>query len=214
MDTVVRIFAAIADTQECSIELAHHTRKQAAGASSDYVADDMRGASAIKDAVRAARMLNQMTQKDAEEVGIEEHERTGYFRVDRVKGNNAPPAKAVWRRFVNVELPNSDDVGVVVPWDYPGQGQPTAEMVAAAHDAEMVFLALLARFTLEGRNVVASGGRTFAPSVFAREPEARSAKISKRRLADAMGELFRRGKIRVQEVRTGHRNIARAIVIV
>ena len=76
----------------------------------------MRGASAIKDAVRAARMLNQMREKDAADVGIPEHERTAYFRVDRVKGNNSPPRQAVWRRFVNVELPNTDEVGVVVPW--------------------------------------------------------------------------------------------------
>jgi hypothetical protein len=99
----VRIFAAIADAQNCAIELAHHTRKLLAGSTSDYVVDDMRGASAIKDAVRAARTLNQMAEKDAEAVGIPEHERSAYFRVDRVKGNNAPPSKAVWRHFVNVE---------------------------------------------------------------------------------------------------------------
>ena len=44
MDTVVRLFAAVADAQECSIELAHHTRKLAPGAS-DYTSDDIRGAS-------------------------------------------------------------------------------------------------------------------------------------------------------------------------
>ena len=82
----------------------------------------MRAPRRLKDAVRAARMLNQMMAKDAEEVGIPEHERGYYFRVDRVKGNN-PPSKAVWRRFVNVELPNTDEVGVVEPWDFPGQGE-------------------------------------------------------------------------------------------
>jgi RecA-family ATPase len=48
MDTVVRIFATIADAQDCSVELAHHTRKLLAGSTADYVVDDMRGASAIK----------------------------------------------------------------------------------------------------------------------------------------------------------------------
>ena len=90
MDRVIRIFAGIADAQDCAVGLAHHTRKQAPGVSSDYTMDDMRGASATRDAVRAARMLNQMGVKDAEAVGIQEHERTSYFRVDRVKGNNAP----------------------------------------------------------------------------------------------------------------------------
>ena len=132
MDTVVRIFAAIADAQTCSIELAHHTRKQLAGSTADYGVDDMRGASSVKDAVRAARMLNQMPEKEADEVGVPEHERSMYFRVDRVKGNNAPPEKAVWRRFINVELPNCDDVGVVVPWDYPGQGNSPGQGRARA----------------------------------------------------------------------------------
>ena len=36
----------------------------------DYSGDDMRGASAIKDAVRAARVLNQMASEDAEAAGI------------------------------------------------------------------------------------------------------------------------------------------------
>jgi hypothetical protein len=123
MDTVVRIFAGIADTQDYAIELSHHTRKLLAGSTADYAVDDMRGASALKDAMRAVRMLNLMTKTDAEGVGIPEFERASYFRVDRVKGNNAaPPSAAIWRKFVNVDLPNSDEVGVVVPWEFPGQG--------------------------------------------------------------------------------------------
>ena len=59
--------------------------------------DDMRGASALKDAMRAVRMLNLMTKTDAEGVGIPEFERTSYFRVDRVKGNNAAPPSAATR---------------------------------------------------------------------------------------------------------------------
>ena len=58
MDTVVRIFAGIANTQECAIDLAHHTRKQPAGTNGngDYGAADMRGASAVHDALRAVRV--------------------------------------------------------------------------------------------------------------------------------------------------------------
>ena len=125
MDTVVRIFAGIADAQDCAVELSHHTRKLLAGSTADYALDDMRGASALKDAMRAVRMLNLMTKTDAEGVGIPEFERTSYFRVDRVKGNNAaPPSAAIWRKFVNVDLPNSDEVGVVVPWEFPGRAPP------------------------------------------------------------------------------------------
>ena len=70
MDTVVRIFAGIADQQNCAVELSHHTRKLLAGSTADYALDDMRGASALKDAMRAVRMLNLMTKTDAEGVGI------------------------------------------------------------------------------------------------------------------------------------------------
>jgi AAA domain-containing protein len=198
MDRVVRIFAAIADAQTCAIELAHHTRKLSAG-NTDYGGDDIRGASSIKDAVRSARMLNQMTEKDAETVGIPEHDRVRYFRTDKVKSNNAPPAKAVWRRFVSVELPNGDDVGVVVAWDYPGQGAPSAEMAAAERAADSLFMQLLVRLTSEGRTVSDRAGTKFAPHVFSQEAEAKTAKIGKRPLAEAMRRLFAAKRIRVDD---------------
>ena len=121
MDTVVRVFAAIAAEQDCAFELEHHTRKLRVG-DADLDGDDMRGASAIRDAVRAARVLNHMSTTDAMQLAIPEHERMQYFRVDKAKGNNAPPSQAVWRRFVNVDLANGDDVGrrravhVARPW--------------------------------------------------------------------------------------------------
>jgi RecA-family ATPase len=211
MDAVVRIFASITDAQDCAIELAHHTRKLAPG-STDYVASDIRGASAIKDAVRAARMLNQMTEKDAEAVGIQEHERTSYFRVDRVKGNNAPPAKAVWRRFVNVELPNTDEVGVAVPWDFPGQGTPSPEMTAAEQAADVVFMQLLVRLTMEGRTVSEKSGANYAPHVFSQEREAKAAKLGKRPLAEAMRRLFRAKRIRVELSDRKGREVHRLVV--
>jgi hypothetical protein len=199
MDQVIRIFAAIADNQDCAVGLAHHTRKQAPGANgTDYTVDDMRGASATRDAVRAARMLNQMGAKEAGEVGIQEHERTSYFRVDRVKGNNAPPDKAVWRRFTNVELPNGDSVGVVVPWLFPGQDSPSAEMTAAHALADGMFLQLLVRLTLNGRTVSDRAGMNYAPAVFSREEEAKAAKVGKKPLADAMLRLLKTNRIRVE----------------
>ena len=48
MDTVVRLFAAIADEQDCAFELEHHTRKLRAG-DTELDGDDMRGASAIRE---------------------------------------------------------------------------------------------------------------------------------------------------------------------
>jgi hypothetical protein len=206
MDTVVRIFAGIADQQNCAVELSHHTRKLLAGSTADYALDDMRGASALKDAMRAVRMLNLMTKADAEGVGIPEFERTSYFRVDRVKGNNAaPPSAAIWRKFVNVDLPNSDEVGVVVPWEFPGQGAaPSPQKAEAERKVEAVFLTLLDRFATDGRNV-SDRGPTSAPALFAKEPEARAAKLGKAPLAEAMRRLFASAKIRMEPYgRTDH----------
>ena len=214
MDTVVRIFAGIADAEDCAIGLAHHTRKLPPGSrGDDYVADDMRGASATKDAVRAARMLNQMTAKDASDAGIPEHERTSYFRVDRVKGNNAAPDKAVWRRFVNIELPNTDNVGVVVPWLFPGQDTPSEAMTEAARIADGVFLQLLVRLTLEGRTISDRPGANYAPLLFSHEAEAKTAKVGKKALAEAMRRLFKEKRIRAESSGEGGHRVHRLVIL-
>ena len=124
----------------------------------------MRGASAVRDAVRAARILNHMSAAEAEEVSIPEYDRGTYFRVDRAKGNYSRPAKAaIWRQFVSVELPNEDDVGVIATWDLPGTGPPTPERAVADRKAEAVFLQLLDKFSARGINVSANSGPTYAP---------------------------------------------------
>jgi hypothetical protein len=197
MDTVVRIFAKMADTQNCAIELSHHTRKLLPGSTEDYSVDDMRGAGSLKDAMRAVRMLNFMSKVDAEGAGIAELERTSYFRVDRAKANNSAPAKAAtWRKFISVDLPNTDEVGVVVPWEFPGQGSPTPERAEAEQKAEHIFMELLTRFSLADRSVTDSPSPGYAPTVFAREREAKLAKVGKGALADAMRRLFEAGKIK------------------
>jgi RecA-family ATPase len=214
MDSVVRIFSSIADAQNCAIDLSHHTRKLPPGAGADeYTIDDMRGARAISDAMRIVRLLNYMSPKDATEVGLMEIERTGYFRIDRGKGNYSAPSKtAIWRRFVNVDLPNGDGVGVVVPWLFPGQdGAPSPERQEIDRKAEHVFLEVLRRLGQDGRFVGESGNRN-APYVFAKEREAKLAKVGKAALDAAMRRLFERGKIRIEEYTTGHRNTAHRIV--
>jgi RecA-family ATPase len=214
MDQVIRIFTRMADTQNCAIDLSHHTRKLAPGSGSDDLTiDDMRGAGAVKDAMRAVRMLNVMSPKDAENAGLMELERTNYFRIDRAKANYSGPAKtATWRQFVNVDLPNGDGVGVVTPWLFPGQdGAPSPERLEIERKAEHVFLEVLRRLSLDGRFVGESGNRN-APYVFAKEREAKLAKVGKTALDAAMRRLFERGKIRIEEYTTGHRNTAHRIV--
>src|SRR5262249_24170288 len=128
---------------------------------------------------------------------------------DRVKGNNAPAAKAEWRRFMNNTLPNGDEVGVVAAWAFPGQGAspPSAEMAEAERNAEYVFLQLLGRYTPEGRIVSDKpNGANFAPKRFAEEQEAKLARITQAALAAAMRRLFAAKRVRVlQEGRAHHR---------
>jgi RecA-family ATPase len=214
MDSVIRIFTRIADTQNCAIDLSHHTRKLAPGATTeDYTIDDMRGARAISDAMRAVRMLNFMSPHDAENAGIDELERTSYFRIDRAKANYSAPSKnAIWRRFVNVDLPNGDPVGVVAPWQFPGaSGPPSPEKVEAERKAEHVFLETLRRLTLADRFVGERGNQN-APYVFAKEREAKMAKIGKAALDAAMRRLFDQGKIRLEEYSMSNRHAGTRIV--
>jgi RecA-family ATPase len=197
MDTVIRIFTRIADLCECSIDVAHHTRKLPAGMH-EHTVDDTRGASAIRDAVRSLRILNVMSAAEAGQLGMDEFERLSYFRVDQGKANTVPPAKkATWHKFENVALPNGDNVGVVTAWERPdatASGRAEAE-----RRAQQVFLALLDRFWSEGRFVNHRGGPGFAPPTFAKEPEAKAAKVTKEMLADAMRRLFSSGAIKAEE---------------
>jgi RecA-family ATPase len=215
MDGVIRIFTRMADTQNCAIDLSHHTRKLLPGAAADdYTVDDMRGARSISDAMRAVRLLNFMSPQDAENAGLMEIERTTYFRIDRAKANYSAPSKtATWRRFVNVDLPNTDAVGVVVPWQFPGQDgtAPSPEKLEAERKAEHVFLETLRRLFLAGRFVAERGAHN-APHVFAKEREAKLVKVGKAALADAMRRLFDKGKIRQEEYMKSDRHVGTRIV--
>jgi RecA-family ATPase len=203
MNQIVHLLSGIADGCDCAIDICQHTRKLLAG-NEEYSTDDSRGASAIRDAVRGSRVLNTLTRDQAREAGIEEQERAFYFRVDRGKANYLPPAKkATWRKFENVELLNGDHVGVVAVWEYPGQGVETPAKTTAERAAENLFMTLLARFALQGRNVSDRSGVNYAPLLFSREGEAKAAKIGKEALAGAMRRLFAKGRIRADDTGSG-----------
>ena len=181
MNQIVHLLSGVADSCDCSIEICHHTRKLLAG-TEEYSTDDGRGASAIRDAVRGSRVLNSLSREEAQDAGIEEQERAFYFRVDRGKANYLPPAaKATWRKFENVELLNGDQVGVVTPWDFPGQGADTPKKAAANQKAEQVFLQLLDKFAARGINVGASAGPNYAPAKFAERARSKNRKAVKSR---------------------------------
>jgi hypothetical protein len=126
IDIVATQWAQIADITNCAIELLHHPRKTSGGIG--ITIEDARGAVALIDAARAARVLNKMSEKEAENIGIEIKTVWRYLRLDDGKTNMAPPAeKADWYKLEsvtldngdNVTLDNGDNVGVVVSWKYP-----------------------------------------------------------------------------------------------
>jgi RecA-family ATPase len=199
MDRVVRIFKQISEVCDSAIELSHHVRKLPFGAS-ELSIDDSRGAGAVKDALRMARLLNVMSKEQATNLGIDEFERLRYFRVDIGKANTVTRTDAAtWRKFESVELPNGDNVGVITAWTHPRQGGlQTKEQEDQAHADDALFLMLLDRFANEGRNVSDKPSTTYAPSRFAEE-EAKAAKAGKARLANAMRRLFAADQIRTEE---------------
>jgi hypothetical protein len=115
----------IADETNSSIRMAHHSRKVG---NNEATTDDGRGASALRDAVRSASVLNTMTKEEAKKLGVEEEDRRSYFRADIGKTNLTKPAKSAdWFKIVSVELGNDtlgtsggDSVGVVEKWE-PGE---------------------------------------------------------------------------------------------
>ncbi len=116
IEMVAKKWAQVADVTGCAMELPHHSRKTGGA---DVTVEDGRGAVALLAAARSARVLNVMSEDEAERAEIQDRKR--YFRVDSGKANLSPPAdKADWFRFVSVHLANGDSVGVPEPWTFPG----------------------------------------------------------------------------------------------
>jgi RecA-family ATPase len=80
----------------------------------------------------------------------------------------------------------------------PEAGMSSLDKAALEVAAEQTFLALLQRFTRQDRNVSEKSGKTYAPAIFATEPEANAAKVGKTALAGAMSRLFASNKIHIE----------------
>jgi RecA-family ATPase len=79
----------------------------------------------------------------------------------------------------------------------PEAGTSNLDKLAREQSAEEAFLALLARYEREGRNVNEKPtSHTYAPTAFCGEREAKG--FSKKELAAAMSRLFEQGRIHVE----------------
>lgn len=106
-------------------------------------------------------------------------------QIEFLKNNYGPKAERILLRWRN---------GVFVP--EPGAG--SLEKAAADAKAEGVFLELLMQFNAQGRNVNDKTGPSYAPSLFAKEPEAKAVRVRKDALADAMRRLFANSRIQIE----------------
>jgi len=75
----------------------------------------------------------------------------------------------------------------------------------AERRANHIYLTLLDRFNAEGRALNPTAGPTYAPNLFAKEPEAKLAKVSKVMLAEAQRRLFADKRIKLDTVGDGAR---------
>jgi RecA-family ATPase len=77
----------------------------------------------------------------------------------------------------------------------PLPGVASLDKLAQEARADDVFLTLLRRFTRENRNACIATGGSYAPTLFAKEPEAKQAGLNSRQLADAMRRLLAADRI-------------------
>lgn len=144
VDLAVKELARIGQATGAAIGLSHHTRKSEAD---ELTVDDSRGAKALIDAARVARVLNVMTVKEAEAARVEKAERAGYFRINE-GGGKANLSRRVdrddWFRLVSVGLGNAvgpreeDEIGVVTAWQAPGllDGLTTGDLLKVQREID------------------------------------------------------------------------------
>ena len=118
INAVARAWAKIAHDAGCAVHLAHHAKK---GGSSNAPEDSSRGASALMDASRVTRVLTHMSDKEADDFGIEPDDQYSYVKITSGKVNLAKRSGTPkWRRLIGVTLGNGEEVQTCEPWDPPG----------------------------------------------------------------------------------------------
>lgn len=207
MDQVASAFQELAEECNIGVDLVHHTRKKPAGnGDSDYTADDVRGAGALKDALRSVRILNQLTDKEL--ATISEQARKRHFRVSLVKANYSLIDRDATYQLVTAQIPNEQltEMGVVTLWTPPAIGSP--ELLESERKAEGAFMAILNRVTLQGTPRVSDRkGVNYAPRIFAAEPEALAAGVGEKMLALALNRLIRDGRVKAIDEGSGHKAV-------
>jgi hypothetical protein len=129
IDLVVKQFSQIAAENDMAVEIVHHVRKPAQGGQFEAGVSDARGASALVNAARSVRVLNAMSEAEAQQGRVVD--RRGYFRATDGKANYGPLGGLEWYHLVPIDLANGDSVATVEAWKMPGtfEGVSTADMM-------------------------------------------------------------------------------------
>jgi hypothetical protein len=120
MGAVMSVFKKIARTANAAVLFVHHTRKLDRAASDGHAGnvDSGRGASSIPNATRITVTLYNMSGSEAKALGIPDLERNRYVRLDDAKANQfLASGQGKWFKRTSVDLPNGEQVGVLVPTD-------------------------------------------------------------------------------------------------
>lgn len=106
--------------------------------------------------------------------------------LEVMKSNYGPPGETINLRWQN---------GVFVPTE----GTNAIDRGAAADTAAELFMELLGKLAQQGRNAShMPTSPNYAPTIFAREPEAKAKGVKKAAFATAMSQLFDQSKIHVE----------------
>ena len=113
-----------------AVEIVHHVRKPAQGGQFEAGVSDARGASALVNAARSVRVLNAMTEAEAQQLRV--GDRRGYFRATDGKANYGQLGGHTWYHLVPIDLPNGDSVASVEASKMPSvfEDVTTANMMA------------------------------------------------------------------------------------
>jgi hypothetical protein len=112
-----------------------------------------------------------------------------------------------------VQLANGDQVGVIEPWQFPGQEGVSEDLEAAQRLQEHVFLEILRRFNETKRPASdKTNSSNYAPKVFALEEEAKLAKLAPAYLEAAMRRLLKRKAIKPVDLRSDTRSHVHTLV--
>lgn len=129
LKAIIAALRSLAQRYHCAVLVTHHAGKTEVVPGSLNMA---RGASAIGGAVRVALTLVEMTETEADKLGVPVERRRWYVRLDQARSSQAPPAQgAEWFFKLSQSLASGDEAPAMIPWSPPRATPPTQILLDA-----------------------------------------------------------------------------------